>query len=91
MTLAKQYHLKLLLNMALIRFARILLILDYTQEAVTLLRRILPDILTNGDIMSQGYAQFLYAQGLMTLLPRDKWQQVERSLIDARKCILSLC
>jgi hypothetical protein len=86
MTLAKQFSLNMVLNMALVRFAHVLLHLGYTFQSRHMLRRIMPDILANGDLMTQAYAQFLFAQALLVTLPKAEWDQAIKSMIDAKSC-----
>lgn len=79
----------LTLALAQVSFAQVLLHFDYLPQAIGLINESIPLILTNGDMASQGHAQWVHAQCLL-LLPVIPWPQVEACLTDSARCYTAI-
>jgi hypothetical protein len=86
MTLAKEYHLNLLHNLALLRFCLVLVHLDYVEHATNLLGGIMPFLLTNADIASQALAFSIMATCHLGKKTAFNEKKAINYLQDALKC-----
>jgi hypothetical protein len=87
-SLSDQYRLKLHRNLALVRFSSVLLHLNCSEQATTLLTESLPFILTNGDVASQGLAHFTMMKCLLSKPHSfERTDELIHTIEDAIKCI----
>ncbi len=85
-SLAEKYEMKLLHNLALLRFAHVLLHLEYPTQAAQILQQIMPFLLTHADVESQGLAA--YTRALCILATTNEFVEASNALFDAIHSIL---